>query len=135
MEVINAEIALSLRDWIKFRNDNFLYKEKVVSRVVNQWKDTRKKLIKKCLSATVQNKTTVNAWQEIMDIYNNLIPQIEGPIITSDGTYTNFILIKKDEKSSVYSAVMHLHNVTFQVIVKSYIFIIRNIYIERMKIK
>jgi len=73
------------------------------------------------------NQSTVNAWNEITSIYTTSIPQIQGPITTSEAIYTDFILIHSDTKSVVYSATMHTNNNTPQsVIVKAYISINRN---------
>lgn len=121
---LSAE-AEALRDWMKYRNDNHLYKEKV-RQVINKWIDPRSKSVLTSLNA-VLNQSTVTAWNEITRIYTTSIPQIEGPITTPDGVCTDFILIQQDPRSVIYSATMHTDTeASKSVIVKAYISINRN---------
>src|SRR5688500_9867673 len=67
----DPDLALVLRDWILFRNQNYHYKLKV-SRVINLWTDNRKTLLKPLLKH-LSIKSTSNAWLEIMVIYWDLL--------------------------------------------------------------
>lgn len=119
METIRA---LALREWMVYRNTHFLYKVKV-SQAVNKWVDPRKSVVKEMLKS-VWTKSTINAWEEITTIYNQSVEDINEEVTTVDGTYKEWVLIKADTRSRIYTVLLN----EVPVIVKTYLTVNRNAY-------
>lgn len=120
METINKAVAL--REWMVYRDTHFLYKVKV-SQAVNKWVDPRKSVVKEMLKS-VWTKTTVNAWEEITTIYNESVEDINEEVTTVDGIYKEWVLIKTDTRSRIYTVLLD----EIPVIVKTYLSVNRNAY-------
>lgn len=115
----HPDLALIIRDWMTYRNTNYLYKIPM-SKALNQWPDIRKNIIKPHFKHL--KKSTVNAWKEVTEIYISHIKPIAQNITTVDGTYTNWAILKSDSRSCIYNCT--LNNVP--AIVKTYLSVDKN---------
>lgn len=116
------DIAKTMKDWMVYRNEALLYKNQV-SNVIHNWPDTRNVVLKTHLKH-LNKKSTVNAWEEIKAIYLSFLQPITESITTVDGIYTDWRVLKKDPRSTVYIVKLNDEDV----IVKSYLNVERDTY-------
>lgn len=124
-EMDTTELAKTFRDWMGYRNNNYLFKI-TVSKCINSWNDPRKNSLKLHLKHLL-TKTTVDAWKEIMTIYSSLVPLITEDIVTDDGEYVDWRILKSNNGCTIYTARLN----GIDVIVKTYLSVERNPYAVR----
>lgn len=117
-----TDLALACRDWMVYREQHFLYKC-TVSKALNSWTDSRKNDLKPHFKH-LNRKTTNNAWEEIVVIYESFLNPLMEPITTEDGTYTDWQVLATSKVCTVYKALLDEKNV----IVKVYTNVERNAY-------
>ena len=117
----SPDLVLAMRDWMLYRNANHMYKV-TMSKTINTWTDERKLLIKPLLKH-LNKQTTVKAWDEVTTIYKGLIKPITDAT-TADGTYTDWVVLKSDTRSCLYTAVLNGQ----PVIVKTYVILDEQFY-------
>ena len=112
------QCAIALKNWIIFRNTNFLYKGTVKS-VINKWQDPDKGLVNRLLKSLC-NQQMSKCWSEVERIYTDMLPKVMPNHI---GVFSSFVEIKHDFRSAIFTATMNEQDI----IIKAYPTIIPNI--------